>query len=399
MKPNLFLTVIPLPYHNDDAFWGRDMGLLALGMRSCGVDARVVALGERERYPADLPLILGTMENFKNPLWWQNLNPAGVVLNTWSAPRYNEVRKAALSATPNVLEKLDTDGIRSPRMWLWKSAYSTFGSYLDSGNSLKTLFAPVFTGLRVLASYMLIDRNIARAMNLMPVLAAESPLAAERMRRFMRLYFKQIPRIVCIPHPVADDYMQADSAVLRENRIVCVGRWNAFQKNFPMLLDVLEKFLAIHSDWSVDVIGRLPNKWKIDSRFKGALGRIQFHGPIERREICAIYQKSKVFFMSSRYESFNIAAAEALCCGCSVVGSGEIASVPFFTSKSSGTTVSRQTRDHFLDGLSVEVEAWKSGERNPEIISKEWTAVVGSKAVGKKMLEYLSFGEISTSLL
>jgi glycosyltransferase involved in cell wall biosynthesis len=312
-----------------------------------------------------------------------------MVLNTWSAPRYNGIRQAALTATPRIIEKLDTDGVRSPRAWFWQYANNSRASYRDSDNPLKRFFSPGLAALRILAAYGLMDRKIARAMSRMPALAAESPIAAERIRRFMRQYCNPIPKVVCIPHPVVEDYMHADASGPRENRIVSVGRWQAYQKNFPLLLDVLEKFLEIHPDWEADIIGQLPKGWQPGARFtEGTSGRrIHFHNYMAHREISSIYKKSKIFFLSSRYESFNIAAAEALCCGCSVVGPVDIASVPFFAGEASGTVACRQRRDHFLDALGAEVQAWETGQRNPERISQKWVATVGSVAVAKKFVE------------
>jgi glycosyltransferase involved in cell wall biosynthesis len=224
----------------------------------------------------------------------------------------------------------------------------------------------------------------------LPVHAVESPLAVGRTQRFLRHFIQPIPKVVFIPHPVAEDYMQLDAATNRENRIVSVGRWYSFQKNFPLLVATLRDFLAVHPDWSADIIGVIPEGWDAAQIGDADLrARMRFHGRLPHREISALYKKAKIFFMSSRYESFNIAAAESLCCGCSVVGSGSIASVPYFISADSGMIASRQTRAHFLDALNAEVLCWEIGMRNPEKISQTWIQRVGSKAVARQSLEAL----------
>jgi glycosyltransferase involved in cell wall biosynthesis len=385
----LYLTFIPLTYHDDEAFWGRDMGLLALGMRENGVDARVVAIGDRKKYADNLPIILGNLADFENPEWWRKLNPYGVVMNTWSATRYDKIRKAVLSVTPRVIEKLDTDGVRSPRIWMRKYLYVTYGSYLDSGNDLKRRFATILaitrTGI-IRCFPKLLDKKMAITMSQVPILAAESPIAVARIQRFLRCFISAPPVVTCIPHPVAIEYMRDDSSIRREKRIVCVGRWNAYQKNLPMLKKVLKEFLSVHDDWSADIIGTMPKGFNFRKETPNLSERIRYHGHINRTELAKIYQKSRIFFMPSRYESFNIAAAEALCCGCSIVGSGDISSVSFFTAQNSGTSVCRQTSAHFLDSLNSEVSAWEDGERNPKLISERWISIVGSTSVGKKVL-------------
>lgn len=384
------LAAIPIPYHDGEAFWSRDMGLTVRGLRSLGVDARLVALGRREDHAADLPLILGSREDFGKPDWWRQWQPAGVILTAWSASRYNDIRRAVLATTPHVIERLDTDGVRSPRIWLWHYALQSFNGRLDAGRPLERFIGPALTFLDVLAGCWIIGRRIADAMSLMPALTAESPIAVERIRRLIRFYHPQAPRMHCIPHPVAEEYMRFDPGIARKNRIVSVGRWHTRQKNFPLLLAVLEAFLTHHPDWEADIIGQLPAGWRPETCLRPELrARLRFHGVKPHREIAAIYQQSKIFLMTSRYESFNIAAAEALCCGCSAVGPVEIASVPYFTSEASGTVVCRQTCNHFLDALGTEVQAWETGRRNPEIISRKWLATVGSTAVAKQFLECL----------
>jgi glycosyltransferase involved in cell wall biosynthesis len=236
----------------------------------------------------------------------------------------------------------------------------------------------------------MLDRRMAASMGMMPVVAAESPVASARIERFIRSLNCRLPRIVTIPHPVADEYMRIDQHVTRENRIICVGRWQTYQKNFPLLSKVLAHFLAEHPSWSADVVGLPPDRpQSIGEAAALVHKRLHFHGRVPHQDISRLYQKSKIFLMSSRFESFNIAAAEALCCGCSVVGASDVASVPFFTSQASGTGACRLSKAHLLDALNAEVEAWNSGQRNPEQISTVWRARVGAAAISKLVLREL----------
>lgn len=385
----MYLTAIPLAYHDDDHFWGRDMGLLARGMRAHGVDARVVAIGERKKYSADLPLILGSLKDLENPQWWRDLAPDGVVLNTWSAPRYDAIRRAVLAATPHVIEKLDTGGVRSPKVWFGNYMMQTYGGYVDSTNIGKKVLAPVLALARTWVTRyvpVLLDRRMASSMTMAPLLAAESPIAVARIQRYLRHYYAKIPKVVCVPHPVDDHSMKWDEASPKENRIVSVGRWNSYQKNFPLLVEVLTEFLRIHPDWSADIVGKLPKNLESVINPSDA-PKLRFLGTMDHREMSSVYRRAKIFLISSRYESFNIAAAEALCCGCSVVGPADIGSVPFFTGSHSGTSACRQTTAHFLDALNAEVNQWYSGERNSHLISKHWLPKVGATAVAERVME------------
>ena len=48
--------------------------------------------------------------------------------------------------------------------------------------------------------------------------------------------------------------------------------------------------------------------------------RIEILGFVEREKIKALLSDAKIFFVPSRWESFSIASAEALCTGCSDCG-------------------------------------------------------------------------------
>lgn len=388
------LAVIPLPYSESGRFWERDMGLLVSGLRNHDIDARLVAFGQPQAQDPKRPLILGSLGDMENPAWWKHQAPWGAVLNTWSAPRYDRIRQAALAATPRVLEKLDTDGVRSPRIWPSYYWRATLGSYLDSPVKTKRLFAPVLTLLRMGATAIfpaLLDEKMARAMGRLPVVAAESPIATARMQRFLRRFGHHKTQVVTIPHPSAAAPAIPINETKRSNTVISVGRWHTYQKNFPLLLSVLERFLALRPGWNAKIVGELPKSTQSpEPRVPETLrGRIHFHGLIPHHEMSPVYQCSKIFLMTSRFESYNIAAAEALCCGCSVVGPGDIASVPFFVSSSSGTSACRQSPSHLLDALCAEANAWETGWRDPDAISQKWLAIVGVQAVSKLVINML----------
>lgn len=388
------MAVIPLPYSETGRFWERDMGLLVSGLRTLDIDARLVAFGQPHAQDPERPLLLGNLGDMENPAWWKHQAPWGAVLNTWSAPRYDRIRQAALAATPRVLEKLDTDGVRSP--WIWPGYYwhATLGSYWDSPVVAKRLFAPLLALLRMVTTAFLpalLDGQMARTMGRLPVVAAESPIATARMQRFLRKFGNQTTRVVTIPHPAAAASPVPNAETKRGDTIVSVGRWQTYQKNFPLLVSVLQRFLALRPDWKAEIVGELPKSMPSpECRIPESLrGRIRFHGLIPHHEMSSVYQRSKIFLMTSRFESYNIAAAEALCCGCSVVGPGDIASVPFFVSSASGTSACRQSAPHLLDALCAEADAWKLGQRDPDIISQKWLAAVGVQAVSKRVIDTL----------
>ena len=131
-KLHRIFAVIPLVYGDNLGFWDRDVGLLVRTLRSLQYDAWLVALGDPAQVGnPDLPVIRATLDQLGAPAWWQKQKPDGVVLNTWSAPRYDAIRNAALTATPRVVERLDTDGARSARLFPKPLFYQLWGTYAD----------------------------------------------------------------------------------------------------------------------------------------------------------------------------------------------------------------------------------------------------------------------------
>jgi glycosyltransferase involved in cell wall biosynthesis len=101
--------------------------------------------------------------------------------------------------------------------------------------------------------------------------------------------------------------------------------------------------------------------------------RIHLCGAMERSELAALLNRSQIFYSPSAYESFGIAAAEALCCGCSVVGTQSLAMPAFewFVSENSGTLGEDNVTSH-VSALLIELKAWDESKRQPEQISSTW---------------------------
>lgn len=111
----------------------------------------------------------------------------------------------------------------------------------------------------------------------------------------------------------------------KKNQIISVGRWESYQKNFPLLVKWLSTFLDENPDWTSLVVGSgLPEK--------SPHPRISLSPFLAAHELSRQMQSSKLFLSSSRFESFGLAAAEAACCGCLPVGAAENTPLAFFQS-------------------------------------------------------------------
>jgi glycosyltransferase involved in cell wall biosynthesis len=387
MKRILF--AIPIPYGPDWGFWTRDSGLVVLALRKMGYDAWLVALGDASTVTTDRPILPVSLETMKSADWWRAQRPDAVVLNTWSAPRYDAIRRAALAATPLVVERLDTDGARSARLFPKPYFMQAWGGYEDNLPARGRWLAGPLAAAKTAFLYLFpafMDYRMIATMKQLPGLIAESPVAAERMQGMIQTFSGARLRIEVIPHPVNEDVIRYTGCE-KENRIISVGRWASVQKDFSMLQKVIEGFLRSHPGWEATVVGAgIPTDQL--SRIDQAQ-RITYHEKLTHEQLAVEYSRSKIYLMVSRYESFCIAAAEALCCGCSVVGSSAVPSSYYFAETQSGHVAAMRTPKSFLETLDREVGCWTNGERNPKVIASVWRERSGNAAVARNTLAFL----------
>jgi glycosyltransferase involved in cell wall biosynthesis len=145
-------------------------------------------------------------------------------------------------------------------------------------------------------------------------MVVETPQATGLWKKLALRLGADPEKIHRIPHPIQTDIFKFDPAIPKKNQIISVGRWESYQKNLPLLLKTLRKFLYQNPDWTSLVFGSgLPAK--------SPHPRITFLPPTKPTQLARHMQESKIFLSSSRYESFGLAAAEALACGTLVVAS------------------------------------------------------------------------------
>lgn len=363
--------MIPMEFRDVPEFWQRDAGLVCLGFRAIGVESKFIALGATS--PRDnLPLILANREQAEDAAWWRQRQPDGVVL--WAAHRVDAIARAIKAAGARLVVHLDTDGYCSPRAGFWSYLRGTADAFRADGRRPAWLLAALKTFLYHWIP-QLHDHGFQSLAATADLLTINSPLAEQRVRRLFAQWGKSnlAEKVNLIPSPLALDATY-DPGVAKQPQIVAAGRWQSYQKDAPKALRVLWRVLQAHPGYSALMIGsgvemlersraRLP---------AGTQARIKLAGYLTRAELLQSYRHSQIMFVSSRFESLNLAAVEALACGCSVVGWGQIASLAYLASASSGTTASSRADADYADALSAEIAAWQRGERQPEAFSRHW---------------------------
>lgn len=349
-------------------FWHRDLGLLTKAFRSLGHEAWLVVhpatetnatpavpnkldlpreqpcvapqvrdvagpdspLPTRHPPPATRhdPVIWASPTDVRSPSWWQSHRPDLVILGLWTRPKYDSIRRAALSATPRLIERADSDGMRTASCGLHTYAQRRYDYFRDRTYRWPAFLSAPASVLYSLASILAtpwIETRLAKTLKLLPALTVETPQANERWKKLAIKLGAGPTRIQFIPHPVQTDIFKPDPAISKKKQIISVGRWDSYQKNLPLLIETLTAFLRENPSWTALIVGSgLP-------QIRPHPG-IVFSSPLTPAELARRMQESKVVVSTSRYESFGLAIAEALCCGCTPCGPDELDSLVYFDS-------------------------------------------------------------------
>ena len=266
------------------------------------------------------PVLWPSPSQVRDKEWWKDHHPDLVILGLWTRPKYDSIRRAVLSATPRVIERADSDGMRTASCGLLTYAKRRFDYFRDrtySWPSLLSIPASIFYSLASILSTPWIEARLARTLKLLPAIAVETPHATALWKSLATRLGADPEKIHCVPHPIQTDIFKFDPAVPKKNQIISVGRWESYQKNLPLLLKTIRAFLDKNPAWTSLVVGSgLPTK--------SPHHRITFLSSTAPNQLARHMQESKIFLSSSRYESFGLASVEASACGCTVVGPSNI---------------------------------------------------------------------------
>jgi len=237
-----------------------------------GCESRFISLGEPRVHEAS-PLIEATLRQLSDADWWRQWNLDGVVLYSWAAPRYEPVARAIKSAGIKLVIKVDTGGEKSPRIGWWVFYKTTEVLLRDQARPMPQLLAL----LKTAAFYIfpsVHDRPMLEHLSHADLIGVESPLAAQLVKDICHYYNRPelAARVALLPHPVTNDMMPA-SEIVKQDIILCVGRWDAYQKDTPKLVAVLNRVLGIEMDYrariigpSIEVVARLVGRLRPEER-------------------------------------------------------------------------------------------------------------------------------------
>jgi glycosyltransferase involved in cell wall biosynthesis len=384
-------TCTPVAFGGGPDFFARDSGLLCRGLQSIGIESRAIMPGEKQGND-EADLVRTEYANLESASWWREQKIDALVLYAWGRPKFRKVAQAIREAGVFLILNQDNSGFISPLAgcmgWL-KEKWIMSGQGADWRSWLRFLILAIKE-----ATYGLLITDPLRAKHLKQgdVIACVSPQANKVYARLCRRYGgnQLASKVNIIPHAV--ETLFRDQGKPRLNQIVCIGRWSdELQKRQHRLTEVLTLMLGIDESVSVVIMGDTTDhlrRWH-ECLDKKSRARVRLAGKLNRSELASILAQSRIFYSPSAYESFGIAAAEALCSGCSVVAHRSVSmpSFEWFISENSGTLAMDDTIASHIHALKEELHAWEIGRRDAQKISNAWSQLLHANKVAKQVAE------------
>ncbi len=384
-------TCTPVAFGGGADFFARDSGLLCRGFQALGIDSRAVMPGENR--PGDeADLIRTDYHNLVSADWWRSQQLDGVVLYAWGRPKFRQVAAAIHKAGVFLVLNQDNGGLVSPlagfRDWL-REQWILSGQ----GRGMKARLGFIKLAARGLsAGLCFTDPLRATHLKQGDVIACVSPKAAGHYRKLCRIYGGKdlADRVRVVPHAVESRFCFSGGE--KQQQVVCVGRWqDEIQKRPARLMEVIAALLD--SDDSVTVVIAGTTTAALQA-WHGSLPpshgeRVKLLGIIGREQLAALLRESQVFYSPSAFESFGIAAAEALCSGCSVVAGKSVSMAAFewFVAENSGTLSLEDHAAGHLEALLRELRSWALGQRDPAAISNIWSERLHANHVAAQVVD------------
>lgn len=387
-----WFTCTPVAFQGDSEFFTRDSGLMCRGFQAACCESRAVMPGDPQ--PEDeADLIRTDFSNLESAEWWRSQQLDGVVLYAWGRPKYRKVAAAIRQAGIFLVLNQDNGGLISPLAGFsgWMEEQWILSGRGGSAGRIISFAKQVLRG----ATVGLVATDPLRAFHLKQgnVIACVSPAAAVHYRKLCGIYGGSdlVKRIKVIPHPVEPGFRFHPPTATKARQIVCVGRWQDHLQKRPELMQaVLGQLLATDSEVRAEVVGTATPELQDWHRSlpDEIRSRVFLHGKLDRERMAGILRNAQIFYSSSAFESFGIAAGEALCSGCSVVAgkSLSMASFEWFVSEKSGQLAEPDNAGGHVAALQNELACWADGARNAPAISEVWGQLLHADKVAARVL-------------
>lgn len=206
-------------------------------------------------------------------------------------------------------------------------------------------------------------------LNKTDLISIEQEILFEKLKYILP---KQKEKMIHIPNGVDFDYLERKKIKydfdFKENIILSVARVGTEEKNSEMLLEAFKNIKNIdNSGWKLVIAGPIEgafNKYLENFFAKNPKmsNLIEFTGDIKSREkLFKLYKKSKIFTLTSRFESFGIGFIEAAALG-NIIVSTDVGIARELISKDNGSVVDIENTKELTEELERYIASTKLRE-------------------------------------
>lgn len=375
MNHSNWLNCTPVAFRGDEkSFFSRDSGLCCRALQSAGAEAKVVM--PEPAWDDDTPDVLrAPYKRLSDPAFWREQHVEAVIFYSWTDPKYTPIARAIHSAGLKLFINIDTHGLFSlmaaPQAYIrliWAIERQQRGFVLGSLVTLRRL------GWQCVKWPNHFSR--LRHMDCADAIGVPSPVGAERVRQFARFFRREdlAQKIHFVPHPI--DQTLRHTGLAKQEKVIAVGRWDDPVKRPELLIDVAMRVLLQHPTVQLVIVGKQATQCaaEIAKGAPAARGRVTGYDRLEHDQLCEMMNSAQISLCTSRYESFHMASAEALLCGCSIVApqSPYLPSLPYFVDEGRSGRLSDDTPESLARAVLEELNAWQVGERDAATMAQTW---------------------------
>jgi glycosyltransferase involved in cell wall biosynthesis len=368
----------------------KDPGQIILGLQEKGVQAKLLTeqKSELSDYCPEFPVVKSNFDDLASESFWANEDSDVILAYTWLFSSYNAIVERMKFAGKKVIIKSDSDG---------RIGYPVPTSFLRA----PVLEEPSFRSIARHIWWRLPSKSLhsrkalprIRQIELSEAVIIESPDALSNLNFFLTAWGRTdlIKKIHFVPNPVTPEFTNSRVGS-KENVIVSIGRWEIQAKNAVNMIEAMKRFLKARPDYKWIVVGSGEERLRqlVSRTSQEIRDRILVTGQVEHDKIKGFLLKAKMLFAPSRWESFSIAACEAVCSGCSVVGT-PVESLKYLTMQGfSGTIASTFENDALLAALFQDSSKWEHNYYVPEEIAAFWRSKVNRGNVAEDIIRIVS---------
>jgi glycosyltransferase involved in cell wall biosynthesis len=373
------------PFHEN-----KDPGQIPLGLMETGINTGVITLTKEElaNYNPKFHLTQNTLTEFYNEEFWFKNDSDVIIAYPLQGPFYSPLIKKMKIGGKKVLLKFDSDG---------RIAYPLQRHQLriplQERLTVHNLMSDVWWHLPFKSlkrrKHAKVATETIRQIELSDGAIIESPDALSNLNFLLTAWGRSdlIKKTNFIPNPVTPEFIQGEVDV-KENIVVSHGRWEDFSvKNTQVMAETIIEFLKNRDDYRAVIFGSGIEMVKaiIAHAPQDIKDRIEVSGFIQHEKVESVLRNGKMLFVPSRWESFSIAAAEALCTGCSIVGTPAEALRYQSMQGFSGSISASFDKQAILAALLQDANKWDQGKYNPKKIAAFWRQILDRKSVAKSI--------------